>query len=100
MENIANKMLYMSEPTGFEGIILKTGASGIDARDDSGSSPVAGKAEDCIRVFIKTDGTIKEDSSITYTVYNPFSSAVGESVYILCKKIAGIWVVDSEDCGG
>lgn len=99
MENVQNKLMMMQEPTGWEGIIVKTGASGIDARNDDGADPVAGKAEDCIRVFIKKDGTIKEVSGVTYTVYNPFSSDIGAQVYILCKKISGLWVVDSEDCG-
>ena len=39
------------------------------------------------------------DTGANITVYNPFALPVGGSVYILCKRVDGQWVVDAEDCG-
>jgi hypothetical protein len=47
---------------------------------------------------IGTDGTLVATGS-TMTVYNPFGTAVAGSVYITCKRVDGVWIVDAEDCG-
>ena len=79
---------------GIPALVCKTGTGGIPAR----TGAIAGKATDVIVQFIEPDGTMT-DSDRLITVYNPFGTAVGESVYITCKFVNnGHWVVDAEDC--
>lgn len=78
---------------GLEGCIAQTASGGIPAR----SGAVAGKAEDVAMQQIGTDGTLVATGS-TMTVYNPFGTPVAGSVYILCKRVDGVWIVDAEDC--
>jgi hypothetical protein len=78
---------------GLEGCIAQTASGGIPAR----SGAVAGKAEDVAMQQIGTDGTLVATGS-NMTVYNPFGTAVRGSVYILCKRVDGVWIVDAEDC--
>lgn len=78
---------------GLEGRIGYTSASGIPAR--SGST--AGFATDVSYYQVGTNGTLVDIGS-DFTVYNPFGTAVAGNVYILCKRIDGVWIVDAEDC--
>lgn len=79
---------------GWEGLLMYTGTGGIPARAGS----TAGKAEDVKLCTVNNDGTINTLSS-TFTVFNPFSSAVAGDTYITAKIINGTQlVVDAEDC--
>jgi len=46
---------------------------------------------------VGTTGTLVDVGS-DFTVYNPFGTAVAGNVYILCKRVDGVWIVDAEDC--
>lgn len=94
-----NPMLNSFLPNGLESCFGYTAAGGIPAR----SAGKAGRADDVERMFISsqtggsTEGTIV--SSGTYlTVFNPFGTAVAGNVYITCKRVDGVWIVDAEDC--
>ena len=78
---------------GLEGRIGRTATGGIPAR----SGDVAGFATDVSYYQIGTDGTLVDVDS-DFTVYNPFGTPVAGSVYILCKRVDGVWIVDAEDC--
>ena len=88
-----NPAYPVTDGLGLEGRIGYTSASGIPAR--SGST--AGSADDVSLYQIQTDGTLV-DTGTDFTVYNPFGTAVGGTVYILCKRIDGVWIVDADDC--
>ena len=77
---------------GLEGCIARTGSGGISAR--SGST--AGSAS-CSLFRMGSDGGLT-DTNANITVFNPFALPVAASVYILCKRVDGQWVVDAEDC--
>lgn len=89
-----NPSYPVTDGMGLEGCIARTATGGIPAR----SGLVAGKAEDVAMQQIGEDGTLVPTDS-TMTVYNPFASAVAGEVYILCKRVDGVWIVDAEDCG-
>jgi hypothetical protein len=91
--NIKDIHTGVSEPVGNEGLLGKTSSTGIPARTGAN----CGKAEDVVACYIGDDGTIIETSD-NFTVYNPFGSAIGNSVFITVKRINGNWVIDSEDC--
>ena len=78
---------------GLEGRIGYTGESGIPARTGS----TAGFASDISYYQIGSTGTLVSVGSY-FTVYNPFGTAVAGNVYILCKRVDGVWIVDAEDC--
>ena len=79
---------------GWEGLLMKTGTTGIPARADE----TAGLADDVVMCAIENDGTIKSLGA-KFTVYNPFSSAIQSDTYITVKVINGSQlVVDAEDC--
>ena len=82
-----------TDSSGLEGRIGYTSTSGIPAR----SGLVAGKADDVNYYQVGEDGTLVDTGS-DFTVYNPFSLPVSASVYVLCKKVDGVWIVDAEDC--
>lgn len=78
---------------GTEGLLAKTSATGIPAR----TGTTCGTASDVLLCYIGTDGSILETTD-NIIVMNPFGSAIGNEVYITVKRVAGQWVVDSEDC--
>jgi hypothetical protein len=82
-----------TDPLGLEGRIGMTPTGGIPAR----SGAVAGSADDVSLYQIGEDGTMFDVGS-DFTVYNPFGTPVAGSVYILCKRVDGVWIVDAEDC--
>lgn len=84
---------HPTDGMGLEGCVAQTSTGGIPARSGS----VAGSADDVSLYQVGTDGTLVDTGS-DITVYNPFATAVAGSVYILCKRVDGIWIVDAEDC--
>jgi hypothetical protein len=79
---------------GNETRVCKTVAA-IPAR----TSDTAGKAEDVLWYVISETGDMTEVSGPGMTVYNPFSTEVAATTYILVTRISGQWVVTAEDCG-
>lgn len=89
-----NEQLWTpTDGLGLEGRIGYTSASGIPAR----SGTTAGYADDVSYYQIGSTGTLVDIGS-DFTVYNPFGTAVAGNVYILCKRVDGVWIVDAEDC--
>jgi hypothetical protein len=78
---------------GLEGCIARSPSGGIAAR-----SGVSAGSASCDLFQLGGNGDLI-DTGANITVYNPFALPVGGSVYILCKRVDGQWVVDAEDCG-
>lgn len=63
------------------------------------TTDTAGKAEDVLWYVIGESGDMTEVSGTSMTVFNPFSTEVAATTYILVTRVAGQWVVVAEDCG-
>ena len=87
-----NEQLWTpTDGLGLEGRIGYTPSSGIPAMDGG----VAGYVENVSLYQIGENGTMFDVGS-DFTVYNPFSTAISGNVHILCKRVDGAWIVDSE----
>ena len=81
-----------------ESAVFQSPSNGIAAR----SNTTLGSAS--CDLYVIDNGTLvaardyQTNSTISADVYNLFSNAVGNSVYIVASRIDGHWVVTSEDC--
>lgn len=88
-----NDLLQRNAPYGYENCLAQT-VTAIPAR----AGDFAGKKSDVKLCFIANDGQIYVSPNQEITVYNPFATAVAAGVFVTCKYVNGIWIVDAEDC--